>query len=63
MDQLIRDIKASELAKDFSRVYLPGEPEFEKRAQRLRTGVPMSTAVYDELKGLRLRLGLTADLV
>ncbi|MFC1915558.1 Ldh family oxidoreductase [Chloroflexota bacterium] len=63
MDQLIKDIKASKLARGFTRVYLPGEQGFEKRAQRLELGIPIGAAVWDELQSLRTRLGLKVDLL
>lgn len=53
MDAMIRETKASEPAKGFSRVLLPGEPEFENKSQRLKTGIPVSHPVWEKLNGVK----------
>ena len=58
MDAMIREIKASEPAKGFSRVYLPGEPEFENKSQRMKTGIPLSHAVWEKLVGVKNKFEL-----
>jgi len=59
MDAMIREIKASEPAKGFNRVLLPGEPEFETKNQRLKTGIPLSHPVWEKLIGVKEKYGLT----
>ena len=59
MDDMIRETKASEPAKGFSRVYLPGEPEFENKSQRLKTGIPVSHAVREKLNGVKEKYKLS----
>jgi len=58
MDDMIREIKASKPAEGFSRVYLPGEPEFEQKEQRLKTGIPLSHMVWERLVGVKEKFGL-----
>ena len=58
MDAMIRETKASELAKGFSRVYLPGEPEFEQKNQRLKTGIPINPRVWAGLLEVKEKFGL-----
>jgi len=58
MDAMIRETKASEPAKGFSRVLLPGEPEFENKSQRLKTGIPLSHPVWEKLVGVKEKFGL-----
>ena len=48
-DELIDDVHRSETAEGVDRIAVPGEFEAERRAQRLRDGVPMSTTVIDEI--------------
>jgi LDH2 family malate/lactate/ureidoglycolate dehydrogenase len=48
-DELIDDVHRSETAEGVERIAVPGEFEAERRSQRLRYGVPMSTTVIDEI--------------
>jgi LDH2 family malate/lactate/ureidoglycolate dehydrogenase len=48
-DELIDDVHRSETAEGVDRIAVPGEFEAERRDQRLRDGVPMSTTVIDEI--------------
>lgn len=57
-DQLIRDIRGCEKAAGVDRIYVPGELEHIKKAQRERDGIPLSKGVIDELEGLGQPLGL-----
>ncbi len=59
MDEMIRDFRSSEPAQGFARVYLPGELEFERKSQRLKSGIPISHAVWKTLTEVKVRLGLT----
>jgi len=56
IDELIDDVHASELAPGTERIYVPGELEFERRAQRLRDGIPLSRGLVDELDGVATQL-------
>jgi ureidoglycolate dehydrogenase (NAD+) len=58
MDGLIREIRAAPKAKDFERIYLPGEMEWEKRAVALTQGMQMPAYVLESLKGLAVDVGL-----
>lgn len=62
VDQLIRDLKSSERIEGVEEILLPGEPEFRKKAQRLESGIPLSTAVWDELENVRAQLGLERSI-
>lgn len=50
--------KASPPADPDLPVLVPGEPERERRAERLRTGVPIDLATWDELRGAAHSLGV-----
>jgi len=60
MDDMIRDFRASEPAKGFERVYLPGEPEFKCKSQRLKTGIPISHTVWKQMIEMKEKLGLAS---
>ena len=62
MDAMIRETKASELAKGFKRIYLPGEPEFEQKEQRLKTGIPISQPLWEDLLRVQRKLELSSSL-
>lgn len=52
VDRLIRQIKSSETAAGVKEIYVAGEIEFRKKAQRLVEGIPLSDVVYSELRTL-----------
>lgn len=52
VDRLIGHIKSSERATGADEIYVAGEIEFRRKAQRLREGIPLSDVVYRELQGL-----------
>lgn len=58
VDDLIRQIKSSRPAPRCERIYLPGEPEHEKRVEYWKHGIPMPSTVIDELHDLGRRLGI-----
>jgi L-2-hydroxycarboxylate dehydrogenase (NAD+) len=62
MDAMIREAKASKPVKGVTRVYLPGGPEFEQKEHRLKTGIPISQPVWEDLLRLRERLKLSCGL-
>lgn len=49
VDRLVRDIHASEPAEGVERVLVPGELEHRRREQRLVDGIPLASALVDEL--------------
>ena len=59
VDDFIRQIKASRLAPGTERIYVPGEPELEKRSAYLRQGIPLLKSVVEELHNLATRLGIS----
>lgn len=52
MDTLIRDIRSTERAPGVDRIYVPGEIEHLRRAERLRDGIPLDPALVEELESL-----------
>ena len=57
VDRLIRDIHASEPAEGVEQVLVPGELEHRRRADRLAHGIPLASALVDELERLGVELG------
>jgi len=58
VDQMIRDIKASEPAEGTRELFLPGEMEWNAKRARLERGIPMLTSIVDDLERLAADLGL-----
>jgi LDH2 family malate/lactate/ureidoglycolate dehydrogenase len=52
VDRLIGQIKASDRASGIEEVYVAGEIEWRRRAERLRNGIPLSDVVHAELRAL-----------
>jgi len=51
-DQMIREIKESPKAKNVNEIFLPGEIELRKAAQRRKEGIPMPEVVFEDLRKL-----------
>ena len=49
MDQAIHEMHSAELARGAERVYVPGEMEWLKREERLKSGVPVAKGVWKDL--------------
>jgi LDH2 family malate/lactate/ureidoglycolate dehydrogenase len=62
IDRLIEMVKASELASGVPEVFVAGEPEARRRAERLDAGIPLSDVVREELAALAQELGVALDL-
>jgi LDH2 family malate/lactate/ureidoglycolate dehydrogenase len=62
VDQLIRELKSSERIEGVEEIFLPGEMEWKKKAQRLKSGIPLSSFVRNDLKDLRSQLRLRHDI-
>jgi LDH2 family malate/lactate/ureidoglycolate dehydrogenase len=60
IDRLVDHVKASELASGVEEVFIAGEPEARRKADRLRDGIPISDVVLDELRALGQSLGIPA---
>ena len=60
VDTLIRDIHDAEPAADVDRVYVPGEIEHLRRADRAASGIPLSPALIAELEKRGAEVGLGA---
>jgi LDH2 family malate/lactate/ureidoglycolate dehydrogenase len=57
VDTLIREIRTGERAPGVERIWLPGEPEHERRLQRTRDGIPLSPQLVAELQRLAADVG------
>jgi LDH2 family malate/lactate/ureidoglycolate dehydrogenase len=62
IDRLVDMVKASDRAAGVEEVYIAGEIEFRRKAERLRNGIPLSDVVYQELKALAAEVGAPFDL-
>jgi LDH2 family malate/lactate/ureidoglycolate dehydrogenase len=60
--RLVEMVKASDRARGVEEVYIAGEIEFRRKAERLRNGIPISRVVHDELRGLAADAGVPFDL-
>lgn len=58
MDQWIERFKAAETIDPSQQVIIPGEPELEAEADRLKNGIPLVGAVVKDLNELAVRFGL-----
>lgn len=58
VDALIRDIRSGETADGVERVLVPGELEHERRRMREASGVPLPTALREEVNGYAAELGV-----
>ena len=52
MDKAIGEIKTSTKAEGVKRIYIPGEIEFETKAERLKNGIPIPEAVVKDFVAL-----------
>jgi LDH2 family malate/lactate/ureidoglycolate dehydrogenase len=58
IDKAIREIKASARAEGTERIYIPGEIEFETKAERLAKGIPIPDPVIKDFIALGSELGV-----
>ena len=61
-DELIVDIRTSERAEGVDRIWMPGEPEHERRIQRERDGIPLPPPLIAELDAIASELGAPSVL-
>ncbi len=57
MDEMIRMIKASQLAPGNERMVIPGQLEFEKEQARRAHGIPLAAKLVEQLRQLGRDLG------
>jgi len=62
VDRLVKAIKALPPDPDGSEILVPGERGDRVRAARLRDGIPIPRAIYDELRRVGEKLAVTASL-
>jgi LDH2 family malate/lactate/ureidoglycolate dehydrogenase len=62
MDDLQRLIRETPRAKGQERVYIHGEPEYERTERRARGGIPLHAKVMDELRQVADEVGVAYDL-
>jgi len=60
MDQIVREIRQIPLADGFDKIYLPGEIEYERVAERERSGIPLSVKVLEGLEAVGKRYGIAS---
>jgi len=63
MREEVEEIKSLPVAGGFSRVYIPGEIEANKRKERMEKGIPLSDKVLGNLRMLGEELGLEFDRI
>jgi len=62
MDRELRAFKDSEKVPSQERIYVAGEPEYEKTKYHREHGVPVHVKVWDGLRKLANELGIPFDL-
>jgi LDH2 family malate/lactate/ureidoglycolate dehydrogenase len=62
MDSFIRQIRSSPQAPGAEAIYLPGELEYRREAERRRDGIPIEAGRFEALRALSEELGLEARL-
>jgi LDH2 family malate/lactate/ureidoglycolate dehydrogenase len=62
VDRLIGHVKSSAPAPGVGEVFVAGELEFRRRAERARDGIPLSQVVCRELEGLAAEHGIRREL-
>jgi LDH2 family malate/lactate/ureidoglycolate dehydrogenase len=58
MDKALREVKTSERADGVERIYIPGEIEFETKAERLAKGIPIPEPVVKDFIALGKECGV-----
>jgi LDH2 family malate/lactate/ureidoglycolate dehydrogenase len=57
MDKALQEMKNCAKAEGVKRIYIPGEPEFEMKAERLKNGIPMPDPIVKDFVALGEELG------
>jgi LDH2 family malate/lactate/ureidoglycolate dehydrogenase len=63
MDTTIREIRRQPLMEGVDRIYLPGELEFIKHAERLRDGIPVTQELLDEFEAISGKYGVDISIL
>ncbi len=63
MDRYIKSIKESGKAKDAKEILMPGEPEYQTEANRLKEGIPLAPATVKELVALGESFGISLPMI
>jgi LDH2 family malate/lactate/ureidoglycolate dehydrogenase len=58
MDRLVASVRPTRLATGFSEILLPGEPEWRRRAESLRDGVPLPEGTIASLDAFAAEIGV-----
>ena len=59
MDKWIERFRSAKPAEGFEKVLIPGDPEREMQAIRMKEGIPLLGPVVDDLSYLAEKFGLT----
>ncbi|HEY9488074.1 MAG TPA: Ldh family oxidoreductase, partial [Chryseosolibacter sp.] len=59
MDNWINRFRAAKPVDGVDRVLIPGDPEREMAAERIKTGIPVNGKVVEDLKELATRFSLS----
>ena len=62
MDEVIRLIRSTPTVEGVDRVLLPGQREHETAEERSNAGIPLSSALVEELRGLAASVGVAVEL-
>jgi LDH2 family malate/lactate/ureidoglycolate dehydrogenase len=60
VDRLVRDLRASERMPGVERIWLPGEQSQERRAANERDGIPVPSALLEQLDAFAREMGIPA---
>jgi ureidoglycolate dehydrogenase (NAD+) len=63
IDEVIAELRQAPKAKGSERIYVPGEIEWEKRADALVNGIPLPELVFASLYRTGQQLGIPTDLL
>lgn len=63
IDEVIAELREAPKAKGSERIYVPGEIEWEKRADALANGIPLPDLVFASLYRTGQQLGIATDLL
>jgi uncharacterized oxidoreductase len=57
-DAFVEWVKASPLAPGVEKIYVPGEPELARRAERRATGIPVDPTTWSQIRQAALNVGM-----
>ena len=58
MHEMRAYIKSSSPAPGHQEVMLPGEPDYGRRAQRMRDGIPVEDALWEQIRAAAASVGV-----